>query len=139
MKETHVVTCLLLNAEGRLLILRRSNRVGSYQARWAGVSGYMEADPEEQAYRELQEEVGLTPHDVKLLRKGEPMDVPDPELGKVWVVHPFLFLVADAERVRLDWEHTESRWIEPNDLPTYSTVPGLVQLLERIYPTSSRP
>ncbi len=139
MRETHVVTCFLLNAEGKLLILRRSNRVGSYQSRWAGVSGYLEAAPEEQAYRELQEEVGLAPEDVRLLRKGEPMDVPDEELGKLWVVHPFLFLVDDVERVRLDWEHTEFRWIEPGDLPTYSTVPGLVPLLERIYPSSSRP
>jgi 8-oxo-dGTP diphosphatase len=139
MKETHVVTCFLLNPEGKLLILRRSNRVGSYQSRWAGVSGYMESDPEEQAYRELVEEVGLTPDDVRLLRKGEPMDVPDPALGKVWVVHPFLFWVADGGKVRLDWEHTESRWIDPNDLSTYSTVPGLVQLLERIYPANTRP
>jgi len=63
-RPTPVVTCFLLrfdDGEPRLLLVRRSQRVGSYQGRWAGVSGFVEKDttPDEQAYTEIREETGL--------------------------------------------------------------------------------
>src|SRR5262249_21058093 len=58
LRPTHVVTCLLLRTdqqETRMLLLRRSQRVGSYRGRWAGVSGFVEPNvsPDEQAYTEI--------------------------------------------------------------------------------------
>ena len=41
-----VVTCLLVNNEGDLLILKRSNRVRTYKGLWGGVAGYVEEDEE---------------------------------------------------------------------------------------------
>ncbi|ELK44964.1 translation initiation factor aIF-2B subunit alpha, partial [Haloferax sp. BAB-2207] len=40
----HVVT-VFLRHDGRVLLTRRSDAVGTYQGRWAGVSGYVEGDP----------------------------------------------------------------------------------------------
>ncbi len=134
MQETHVVTCFLANREGRVLILRRSAQVGTYRGRWGGVAGYLETTPVEQAYTELSEEVGLDRRDLELLREGEPLEVVDAELGRRWIVHPFLFRVRDTAKIRLDWEHTESRWIEPGEMRSYPTVPGLPEALERVYP-----
>lgn len=141
-EPTHVVTCFLLRRDldeaGRsrdsVLLLRRSGRVGTYRGRWAAVSGYVEHAPDEQARIELAEEAGLGPDDVVLLRKGAPLDVIDRDLGKHWLVHPYLFLVAHPEHIRLDWEHTESRWVSPADMPSYETVPGLRETLDRVYP-----
>jgi 8-oxo-dGTP diphosphatase len=50
LQEKKVVTCFL-ESNGAILILRRSELVGSYQGRWAGVSGYIEQEntPDEQA------------------------------------------------------------------------------------------
>ena len=41
MEERHVVTCFLEHG-GEIPLLRRSQRVGTYKGRWAGVSGYIE-------------------------------------------------------------------------------------------------
>ncbi len=132
MRETHVVTCFVTNAEGRLLILRRSGRVGTYRGRWAGVSGYLETSPEEQAYTELAEELGLDRREVALRATGEPLEVADADLNRRWVVHPFLFSLEDPSRIRLDWENVEARWIAPSELESYETVPGLAQALARV-------
>ncbi len=132
MIESEVVTCFLLDPAGRLLILRRSRRVGTYRGRWAGVSGFMEAAPEEQAYAELSEEVGLSREQVTLLATGKPLKVVDAEADRTWIIHPFLFRVDDPSLIRLDWEHSEARWISPKELASYTTVPGLAEALARV-------
>ena len=118
----------------RVLILRRSRRVGTYRGRWAAVSGYLEApDPLSQAYRELREETGLGRRDVRLLAAGEPLPVEDAQLGVRWLVHPFLFRLLPGREPALDWEHTQSRWVRPNGLGRFKTVPALREALERVY------
>ena len=140
----HVVTCFLRrrDATGKdeILILRRSGRVGTYQGRWAGVSGYLEGnDPLAQALVEIAEETGLTASDVTLVKAGEPLPVDDLARGLRWVVHPFLFDVTTEKPLALDWENTEARWIAPADLVEYDTVPLLKEALERVYSEPDRP
>lgn len=130
LRPTPVVTCFLLHHEGvetRLLLVRRSSRVGSYNARWAGISGFIEKDvsPEEQAYTEINEETGLSREQVHLLKRGEVIEYLDQKLNRHWLVHPFLVEVPDAAAIRLDWEAEEMRWIEPGELANYETVPRL--------------
>lgn len=145
LQRVSVVTCFLLRRlpgpEGALwdevLVLRRSQRVGTYRGRWAGISGYIEGTPEEQAYRELQEEAGLERSDVEMVRRGEPLDIADPGMGKLWTVHPFLFLARNPGKMRLDWEHVEARWILPFQIVYYDTVPGLPEVLEQVYPLAA--
>src|SRR5215510_15987561 len=103
--KTHVVTCFLLRRDGgadRVLLVRRSDRVGTYRGAWAGISGFVEpgVTPLEQAYTELREEAGLSPDDLQLLCTGTPLGVRDEDLGREWVVHPFLFLLPNPGRVR---------------------------------------
>jgi PncC family amidohydrolase len=128
LEEKHVVTCFLEHQK-MILILRRSGRVGTYKRAWAGVSGYIEADPLDQAYAEIREETGLFKSSVKLISTGKPIEIIDNNLHIKWIVHPFLFHVTDPERVRTDWEHTEFKWIKPGDLRKYKTVPGLKRAL----------
>src|SRR5690242_20106471 len=61
LRLTQVVTCILLRidqAETRMLLVRRSQKVGSYHGHWAGVSGFVGPNitPDEQAYTEIREE-----------------------------------------------------------------------------------
>jgi len=132
-EEKHVVTCFL-ETGGKILLLRRSRQVGSYQGKWAGVSGYVESSPGEQALIEIQEETSLDTDDIRLLKTGEPLIIDDKELGTRWIVHPFLFHVNTPEKVRIDWEHKAYRWIKPLDIDKFETVPGLKHTLQRVLP-----
>jgi len=132
LQENHVVTCFL-ESDGEILLLRRSERVGSYQGRWAGVSGYIEKTVDEQALTEIEEEAGLCGEDLQLIKKGKPLAVEDEKLGVRWVVHPYLFHIKDRGKVKIDWEHKETRWIDPKDIGDYQTVPMLKETLERVY------
>ena len=138
MQEAKVVTCFLLRRSpggDEVLLLRRSQQVGTYRGRWAGVSGYVEeTDPLAQAYREIEEETGLARDEVTLLRAGEPLVVEDSEADRRWVVYPFLFEVQPDAEVRVDWEHTEARWVRPEDVSAFETVPQLSEALTRVYP-----
>jgi 8-oxo-dGTP diphosphatase len=137
MKQAKVVTCFLLRrgGEDEILLLRRSQQVGTYRGRWAGVSGYIEeTDPLTQAYTEIEQETGLAREDVQLLRTGEPLEVVDAEADRRWIVHPFLFEVRGPAKIRADWEHSETRWIRPLEISHYETVPQLAETLMRVYP-----
>jgi 8-oxo-dGTP diphosphatase len=131
LQEKKVVTCFL-ESEGEILILRRSGEVGSYRGSWAGVSGYIESTADEQALTEIEEETSLKRDDVELLKKGEPLAVEDEGLETRWLVHPYLFRIKDRERIRIDWEHKEARWIRPEDIGNYQTVPKLKEALSRV-------
>ncbi len=133
MEERHVVTCFLEHG-AKIAFLRRSGRVGTYKGRWAGVSGYIEEGntPYQQALEEIKEEAGLSEEDVELVKEGEPLEIVDEELGRKWVVHPFRFRVKTAEKISIDWEHTELRWIDPDDIGQYETVPNLLETWQRV-------
>ncbi|HID17339.1 TPA: NUDIX pyrophosphatase [Candidatus Bathyarchaeota archaeon] len=131
MKERRVVTCFLRSG-GKILLVKRSRKVGSYPGRWAGISGYVERNPDEQALKEIKEETGLDESEVKLVRKGEPMEVLDERLGVKWLVHPYLFEVRAPSKIRLDWENVEMKWAFPKEVSNYPTVPKLKEALERV-------
>jgi 8-oxo-dGTP diphosphatase len=126
-----VVTCFL-ESENEILILRRSGQVSTYQGRWAGVSGYIETTADEQALTEIKEETSLSPEDIELTRKGKPLPVEDKGLGVRWVIHPYLFHIKDRDKIKIDWEHKEARWIKPQDITRFETVPKLKETLARV-------
>ena len=132
LQERQVVTCFL-ESDGEILLLRRSEQVGSYRGRWAGVSGYIEKTTDEQALVEIEEETGLYRENLKLIKGEKPLTVEDEKLGVRWVVHPYLFHIKDRGKIRIDWEHKEMRWINPKDIDNYETVPKLKETLARVY------
>jgi hypothetical protein len=82
--------------------------------------------------QEISEETRLSKNEVKLLKEGLPLEIIDETLGKIWVVHPFRFQVDTPEKIQIDWEHSECRWIEPEEIKNYNTVPGLYSAWERV-------
>ena len=127
------VVTVFLTWGAKVLVLKRSRKVGTYKGHWAGVSGYLEsADPLEQAYVEMAEELGLGKEDVSMVRMGKPLEVFDPARERAWRVHPFLFIVHKPDKIRLDWENVEMRWILPEEIVQLQTVPALKQALDRV-------
>ena len=132
MDEVDIVTCFLRN-RGQVLLLRRSDAVGSYAGRWAAVSGHAEGDPDAMAREEIAEETGLGDA-VTLRRQGEPFDVVDAERGTRWVVHPFLF-EAQSRGVEPNDETAEHEWVHPTAIRRRETVPDLWRSYDRVRPT----
>jgi ADP-ribose pyrophosphatase YjhB (NUDIX family) len=132
MQIKRVVTCFLFS-EGKILLLRRSSRVSTYKERWAAVSGTIETNPDEQALAEIREEVGLQSHDIQLIRKGQALLVEDKNLDIQWIVHPYLFYVKNPAGLHLDWEHQDSKWVNPADIENYNTVPELKEALLAVF------
>ncbi len=131
-KESPVVTAFLKREDGKVLLLKRSQKVGSFQGRWAGVSGYLETpQPSEQAFREIEEETGLGRQDVRLERAGPTLFAR--RGGEVFVVHPFLFRTS-RDKVRIDWEHTEYEWVDPAEISRRETVPKLDRAWRSVAP-----
>jgi len=127
-KGKPVVTAILRN-RGQILIVRRSEKVGTFQGRWSAISGHIEGreDPKHRALVEVREETGLrgivfrSAADPVLARDGATM----------YLVHPFLF-DAPSRRVHLDWENVEHRWIPPEELHRFATVPRLTDVVAAV-------
>jgi len=127
-KGKRVVTAILRN-RGRILIVRRSKKVGAFQGRWSAISGHIEGreDPKHRAIVEVREETGL--RGIVFRSAGDPVLARDG--ATMYIVHPFLF-DAPSRRVRLDWENVEHRWIRPEELARFKTVPRLPDVVAAV-------
>lgn len=131
--EVGVVTAFLEREDGRILLLERSQKVGSFRGHWAGVSGFLEAaSPLEQAFREILEETGLHADDLELRSEG--FSVLARDGSKVFVVHPFRFS-ARRTAIQLDWEHDRAEWVDPVEVRRRLTVPKLDRAWESVAAT----
>jgi translation initiation factor 2B subunit (eIF-2B alpha/beta/delta family)/ADP-ribose pyrophosphatase YjhB (NUDIX family) len=132
MEYKEVVTSFLQKGQ-LILLLRRSNQVGTYQGKWAAVSGFLEENenPIDRANIEINEEVGLTSADIRLIRAGELLRAYDQNKSTVWIVHPFLFETNESA-IRVNWENSQFKWVDPDELANYETVPSLMQAFDRI-------
>ncbi len=135
MEETHVVTCFLHNGS-EVLLLCRSDAVGSYAGLWGAVAGHAEGSPDEQAWTEIEEETGLADA-CERVRTGEPFGVTDDERGTRWVVHPYLF-DCNSRGVEPNQETAEWEWAPPTELLRRETVPDLWASYDAVRPTVER-
>jgi translation initiation factor 2B subunit (eIF-2B alpha/beta/delta family)/predicted NUDIX family NTP pyrophosphohydrolase len=134
MTDTAVVT-VFLRHRGEVLLLRRSDEVGSYPGRWGAVAGHVDHDdPAAAARAEIEEETGLTERDVHLVRAGPAFAVEDEERGTRWTVHPFLF-DAETRDVSPNWETATAEWASPTVLLRRDTVPDLWTSYRRVAPS----
>ena len=101
----------------QLCLVRRSAAVRTSIGRWGVVTGYLEADadPLNQAWTELAEELGLAPPTLSLVRALPPVSLTSGASGKAFLVYPFLFESLSTE-VTLNWEHDAVTWAEPSRL-----------------------
>ena len=131
-----VVTVILINDEGKILILKRSKKVRTYKGKWGGVAGYIEKNekPLETAIKEIKEEVDLDTKDIELLKQLEPICITDFYEGKKydWSIFSFLFKTKEKNKIKIDWEHSEYRWIAPSQLKNLETVPYFKEIVLKL-------
>ena len=134
MQERIPVVTAFLCSGGKVALIRRSDRVGTYRGDWAGFSGYIERLPLNQARQELAEEAGIADVDARLTGIGIPLPVDDERSGHSWLVFPFLFELGDGVRIKTNWEAAEWGWFSPEEVGKLDTVPGLDRALGRVWP-----
>lgn len=79
-----------------------------------------DTSPEFAARREISEETTLTDDDISLMRKGKPFSLTDDELKTRWTIYPFAFQLKEgAKAIKFDWEHTEYKFVKPEDVYNY--------------------
>ena len=126
-KSKPVVT-VFLRKNNEILMLKRSEEVGSYRGKWSAVSGYLEdAEPSKQAHTELLEETGLRG---KLVNQGGLIRVRYADV--IWEIHPFLMDLDSDKDIELNWENTEYMWIPPEKIKELNTVPKLWEVYKTI-------
>jgi len=132
-----VVTVFLLNAN-KILLLKRSNNVKTMKNKWAGISGYIEnEDSLTCAYREIFEETGIEKNLIQLLKKGKVISLfPFDNYIKL-NIHPFLFL-SMTKIIKLNWENSEYRWINPDEIIFFDSVPKLEEVLFSVLPDRNK-
>ena len=134
MHKTKIVTSFLENS-GKILLLRRSEKVKSMKNLWAGISGIIEGneEPIKRAEIEIFEEVGFKKSNIILLKQGDIIKIESPQYtNHQWEVYPFLFS-CDKIEVKLNWENSDSRWVDRSKLSNFETVPSLDKVLARLF------
>jgi len=135
-EPTDVVTVFLRN-RGEVLLLRRSEEVGSYPGRWGGVAGHAEreaaatewgeasegrtgsgatrerSDLDGAAREEIREETGIDPAILDLARRGDPFTVEDDEYARR--IHPYLFDCPTRE-VETNYGTVAFEWVPATEI-----------------------
>ncbi|HIH07657.1 MAG TPA: NUDIX domain-containing protein [Candidatus Nitrosotenuis sp.] len=130
MRSTRIVTSFVTNQK-KILIVKRSERVRSMKGLWGAVSGIIEGNelPLDRAKIEIFEEVGIKSESIELLKAGKDIMVSSPQYpNHEWHIFPFLFKT-NIVNITLNWENSSYRWINPNEINQYSTVPNLDEVL----------
>ena len=129
-RSTKIVTSIIKKSD-KILILKRSNQVKSMKGLWAGISGIIEKNetPLDRAKIEIFEELGIKKDEITLLKEAETMRIVSPQYqNHEWEVYPFLFEIQESE-IKLNWENSDFKWINAEDISKYETVPNLDKVL----------
>lgn len=133
MRSTKIVTSFVTNND-KFLLLKRSEKVKSMKGLWAGVSGIIEKNetPLDRAKIEIFEEVGIKESEITLLKSTDAVRVDSPQYkNHEWEIFPFLFETSSTE-IKLNWENSEFKWVNADEIPSYETVPSLEKVLSNL-------
>jgi len=121
--KTYFAVTGVVRHKNKILILKKSPDDWNFPSKWSFCSGYVKEfeAAEDTALREIKEETGIK---AKLVKKGRLFQASSHKNEKSWIVMPFL-CEASSNKVKLDHENTEFRWIDYKDIKNYDTVPGL--------------
>ena len=130
MRSTRIVTSFI-KYNDQILILKRSEKVRSMKGLWSGVSGIIEnnENPIDRAKIEIFEEIGIIEDKITLVKSIEKMKILSPQYeNHEWEIFSFLFETKET-KIKLNWENSDFKWINKNELKNYQTVPSLDKIL----------
>lgn len=77
----------------------------------------------------------MTSDDISLYRTGKAFKLVDADLDITWIIHAFSFLLNDPnKKLVIEGEHTEYKFIKPEELEKQDHVPALEEGMRRVLP-----
>lgn len=130
------VITIFVKFKDKILLLKRSDRLRIYGGKWNTVAGYLdELKPiPEKVLKEIREELGINEDDILSIHIGKSYEFLDTEINKAWNICPVLVELKNKPDIKLDWEHTEYKWIRPEDLGKFDIVPKLEKSFKNSIP-----
>lgn len=128
-KEIYAMACVVINGEGKILLLKRSPDKKFFPGQWVTVGAaplLKDENMELIAKREIKDELGL---EGKILKSGEVMSVIAD--GYQWHIFPFLTQI-ESDTVTLNDEHTEYKWVTKDELKNYSLPPLMEETIANL-------
>jgi len=115
-REDSVVNAFL-KYKNQILFFKRSQKVSTHRGLWAPVGGYLDGQPViKKARQEVIEETGIKPSMLKNYQRGKVCKFAEPKIDRVWLINPVLFELKRKPKIKLDWEHTDYKWVRIDDL-----------------------
>jgi isopentenyldiphosphate isomerase len=128
------VITIFIRFNGKILILKRSNKVSTYRGKWNTVAGYLDEPVPiiKKILEEISEEIGVSEKIVKSHSLGKTYKFTDLEINKTWIVQPALVELNEKPEIKLDWEHIDYKWIKPDEIKEFDIVPNIDKSLRMI-------
>lgn len=127
-----VINCVLKHKD-KILIVKRSEKLRLYPGYWNGISGFLDDNKsmKEKIHQELLEETGLGESHITSIRLGQIFNQDEIKYNKTWIVHPILVEI-DTDKLELDWEAQDHKWIKPKDAMEFDLLPGFDHVLRTL-------
>lgn len=119
---------------GTILIVQRNSKMRLYPNFWNGISGFLDdgRSIEEKVKDELREELGIEASDIISIHRGPVFNQEEEKYSKTWIVHSILVDVK-TDKVKLDWEAQNYKWIKIGDVKTFDLLPGFDKVLASLF------
>ena len=129
-----IVLTVFITYNNKILLLKRSRKVGTYKNKWNTVTGYIDEKKPifNKILEELEEELDITKKDILSYNIFESFEFEDKKINKKWIIYPSIVKLKNNPKIKLDWEHSEYKWIHPKDLLKYDIVPKLDLSLTKV-------
>ncbi|HBR78938.1 MAG: NUDIX hydrolase [Candidatus Moranbacteria bacterium GW2011_GWE1_35_17] len=127
-----VINCVL-EFKGKILIVQRNKNLNFYPSYYNGISGFLDDDKtlKDKIKNEIKEELNLKSSEIKSIELGNIFHQSAPKYNKTWIVHPVLVHIK-TDKIKLDWEAQNFKWIDMNDAGKYKLLPGFGRVLKEV-------
>ncbi|MCX6822563.1 MAG: NUDIX domain-containing protein [candidate division SR1 bacterium] len=123
--------CFVLNIwisyNNKLLLFKRSDKVAAFRGKRNCIGGYIDEEKtaEQKVAEEIYEELGITTEGIASIHKGKIHIMVDPETGRSRINYPVIVTLKQEPTITLDRENTEYKWINPEEINSFDTLPEL--------------
>lgn len=127
-----VVNCVVVCSQ-KVLLTKRSEKVGTYPGTINGISGYLDrtdVSVDGQVITELREEINAPLEHLVSLKIGDEVIQYDESINREWHVFPALAVFDRMFTPKVNWENKNAKWYEIQTAKKMRLMPGFYETLE---------